>query len=143
MEQTDRARERGGDPVARGFFVARRSGNFGFGLALVALGVLLTVQQLGLMPDGFWRDGWPWVIVFLGAVQVVTARTAGGIGDGVSFALLGVWLLMVESHWYGLTWRNSWPLALAAIGAGIVVHAIAGMFLPESQAKGGREGRLE
>jgi hypothetical protein len=42
---------------------------------------------------------------------------------------------MVESHWHGLTWGNSWPLALAAIGVGIVTHAIAGLFLPERQSK--------
>jgi len=39
--------------------------------------------------------------------------------------------VMVESHWRGLTWANSWPLVLAAIGAGIVAHAAASLFLPE------------
>jgi hypothetical protein len=135
MERTDGARERQGGTVARGLFIEGRSGNFGFGIILIALGVVLTLQQQGLITRGFWKEGWPWIIIFFAMVQLVTARTAGRLGDAVSFALFGGWLLAVQSHWYGLTWRNSWPLALAAAGAGIVVHAIAALFMPESRAK--------
>jgi hypothetical protein len=38
--------------------------------------------------------------------------------------------MAANAGWYGLTWRNSWPLALVAVGAGIVVRALAGQFLP-------------
>jgi cell wall-active antibiotic response 4TMS protein YvqF len=134
MERTDRARHRAG-PVVRGLFVEGRSGNFSFGLILIAIGVVLTLQQQGFITRGFWREGWPWIIVFLAVVQLVTARSASRIGDAVSFGLLGGWLLVVQSHWHGLTWRNSWPLALAAMGAGIVAHAIAGLFMRESRAR--------
>jgi len=135
MVGTDRASRHRAGPVVRGLFVEGRSGNFSFGLILIAIGVVLTLQQQGLITRGFWRDGWPWIIVFLAVVQLVTARSASRIGDAVSFGLLGGWLLMVQSHWHGLTWRNSWPLALAAMGAGIVTHAIAGMLMRESRAR--------
>jgi hypothetical protein len=135
MERTHEARGREGGPVFRGLCIAGRSGNVGFGLILITVGVVLWLQQQGLIPDGFWRHGWPWFIVMLAVIQIATARSASRLGDGVSFALLGGWVLMVESHWHGLTWGNSWPLALAAMGVGIVTHAIAGLFLPESQGR--------
>jgi hypothetical protein len=121
--------------VARGLFVEGRSGSFGFGLILVAVGAVLTLQQLGIITRGFWREGWPWIVVFLAMIQIVTARTASRLGDGVSFALLGGWLLAVQTHWNGFTWRNSWPMALAAMGAGMVIHAIAGLFMPDSRRR--------
>ena len=139
MERTHGARAREGGPVVRGLFIAGRSGNVGFGLILITVGVVLWLQQQGLITHGFWRHGWPWFVVLLAAIQIATARSASRLGDGVSFALFGVWLLMVESHWHGLTWRNSWPLALAAMGVGIVTHAIAGLFLPESQCRAVRD----
>jgi hypothetical protein len=133
MERTHGTRGREGGPAFRGLYIAGRSGSVGFGLILIALGVVLWLEQQGLIPDGFWRHGWPWLIVLLAMIQIATARSASRLGDGVSFALLGGWLLMVESHWHGLTWRNSWPLALAAMGVGIVTHAIAGLFMPDVQ----------
>src|SRR5262245_27440046 len=125
----------GRSTVVRGLFVEGRSGNIGLGIVLVAIGVVLTLQQQGLITRGFWREGWPWIVIFFALVQIVTARTASRIGDGVSFALIGVWLLLVQTHWHGLTWRNSWPLALAAAGTGMIVHAIASLFMRRSQAK--------
>ena len=126
--------------VVRGLFVEGRSGNFGFGVVLIAIGVVLTLQQQGFITRGFWREGWPWIIIFFATVQLITARTASKIGDGVSFALIGVWLLLVQMHWNGLTWRNSWPLALAAAGTGMVVHAIASLFMRGPRAKALEDG---
>jgi hypothetical protein len=135
-------RTRGGDgAVVRGLFIEGRSGSFGFGLILIAIGVVLTLQQQGFITRGFWKEGWPWIIVFMAAIQIITARTASRLGDGVSFALLGGWMLLIQSHWHGFTWRNSWPIALAAMGVGIVVHVIAGLFMKESRAKVLEEGK--
>jgi hypothetical protein len=116
---------------ARGLFIAGRSGSLAFGLILITAGIVLCLEQQNLLPPGFWRHGWPWIIVLFACIQIATARTANRLGDGVSFALIGLWLAAAESHWRGLSYANSWPLSLAAIGTGIVVHAIAALFLPE------------
>jgi len=118
-------------PGARGLFVSGRSGSLAFGLMLVTAGIVLYLEQQNLLPPGFWRHGWPWIIVVVAGIQIVTARSAHRLGDGVSFGLIGAWLLAVQSHWHGLTYRNSWPLSLAAAGVGIVVHAIAALFMPD------------
>lgn len=127
----------------RGLVIAGRNGSLAFGLILITVGVALWLEQQNLIPEGFWRNGWPWIIVLLASIQIVTARTANRFGDGVSFTLLGLWLVAVQSHWHGLTWRNSWPLSLAAMGSGIVAHAIAGLFMPDTPRTLVRERRGE
>ncbi len=131
MTRRHRAGDARGPRLAWGLVLAGRSGNIAFGLILIATGVVLWLTQQGLIASSFWRHGWPWIIVLLAVIQLATARSAHRLGDGVTFGLLGVWLLMVESHWRGLTWENSWPLSLAAIGAGMVARAFASLFLPE------------
>jgi len=118
MERTRRARDARPARLSWGLFLEGRSGGIAFGLILMGVGVVLLLEQQGLIPNGFWRHGWPWIIVLLAVIQLATARSAGRVRDGVTFALIGGWMVMVESHWRGLTWANSWPLVLAAIGAG-------------------------
>ena len=114
-------------------------GSLILGLYLIALGVFIWLGQQGLIDRTFWRDGWPWILVVIGAGTLLSARSASRVSDGVFFVLLGVWFLIVESKWHGLTWRNSWPLILVAIGASVVAKALAGMFLPEKQPRRMRE----
>jgi hypothetical protein len=40
--------------------------------------------------------------------------------------LLAAWFFAVTFDWGGLTYANSWPLALVAIGVGVVIGAITG-----------------
>jgi hypothetical protein len=97
----------------------------------IAAGVMALLAQQGVIPHHFWRHGWPWIIVVISAVQVVTAATASRLADGVFFGLIGGWLVLVESNWHGLTYANSWPLTLVAVGASYVVKALASSFMPE------------
>jgi len=120
-----------------GLELSGRSGRFALGVFLIALGTLALLGQQGIIAHGFWRHGWPWIIVILAAVQIATAGSAQRLADGVVFGLIGVWLVLVVSHWHGLTYSNSWPLTLVAVGAGHVVKALASSFLPE-----GSRGRL-
>ena len=114
-----------------GLQLSGRSGSFAMGVILIALGIVALLGQQGIIAHEFWRHGWPWIVVILAAVQIATAGTVGRLADGVCFGLIGVWLVLVESHWHGLTYANSWPLTLVAAGAGHVVKALAGSFLPE------------
>jgi hypothetical protein len=117
--------------VMWGLQLSGRSGRFAMGVILIALGTLALLAQQGIIAHEFWRHGWPWIIIFIASVQVATARSAQRLADGVCFGLIGVWLLLVETHWRGLTYSNSWPLTLVAVGTAHVVKALAGSFLPE------------
>jgi hypothetical protein len=148
MARIRRAFRQGGTDHIWGLALEGRSGGVGFGLILIGIGVVLWMEQQGLMPPGFWRSGWPWILIILSAVQLVTARTASRIGSAVFFGLIGGWFLLVLAHWHGFTWWNAWPLTLVAAGASTLAQAVAGMFLPERTPKhvvidgvSGEEGR--
>ena len=95
------------------------------GLTLVAIGVVFLLSQFGLLPLEFWRSGWPYLVIALGAIQLVVARSPRRVGSGVMTVLCGLWFLIAQRETYGLTWMNSWPLAFVAIGLGMVARAIA------------------
>ena len=116
-----------------GLSLGRRSASVAWGLILIVLGVVLWMEQQDLIPRGYWRHGWPWLIIIMSAIQLVTAHSAHRLGDAVTFGLIGVWCLLVTSHWHGLTWINSWPLSLVAVGVGMLSRVVAGMFLDDSR----------
>jgi hypothetical protein len=131
MDRVRIARDDRSGRLIWGLHLRGRSGRFATGLILIGLGVVALLGQQGIIPHEFWRHGWPWIVVALAAVQLATAKTVGRLGDGVFFGLIGVWLVLVEAHWRGFTYANSWPLTLVAVGASYVVKAVAGSFLPE------------
>lgn len=108
-----------------------RGGNAGWGLILIAFGVVLLLVQLGVITHGFWRHGWPWIAIAVGVGQLALGRTAQALGSGVTSMMFGGWALAVEAGWHGLTWRSSWPLALVAVGAGMVTRWAASFVMPD------------
>jgi len=112
----------------------RNWGRLFWGLALVAVGIFLMLQRLGGLPEWMYDYSW-WggIVVLLGFGTIVTARSAEKVGSGVTLALLGGWFLVVANRLYGLSWSNSWPLALVAAGAGTLAHAIATNWLPDTR----------
>jgi len=113
--------------------VERNWGRMGWGLALVVVGLLILGDRVGWLPgvtvDYHW---WGILVSLLGVATLVRPRRAGDVGNGVSFVLCGLWCLAASTHAYGLTLSNSWPLALVAAGAGVVAHALAARWLPDT-----------
>lgn len=106
-------------------------GSLAWGLGLVAVGTIILLQYFDVVPFRMWRDWWPFIIIAIGLTQLLLARGPQNIGGGLSLALLGVWFLMAANRMYGLTWANSWPLALVASGAGMVARSVAAGFFPK------------
>jgi hypothetical protein len=102
-----------------------------FGLALVAVGVLMLLGQLELIPQlHLWQYFAPAVLIVLGVGRMLAPTRAGGRGrGGLLLVAIGVWLLLGNLHVWSL--RHSWPLVLIAVGLGIVWKAV------------GRQGRIE
>jgi hypothetical protein len=108
------------------FWVERERGKRLFwGIALIAIGSLAAMDYLGVLPFSLGMTTWPVIVIVLGAVRIATAWSARKLGSGVSLLLLGCWCWTVVNGWHGFSWGNSWPLALVASGAGMVVHALA------------------
>jgi hypothetical protein len=93
-----------------------------WGVFLIALGVLFLLERMGVA--GFRDIGawWPLILVVVG----ITSLVQGRVGSALTMILLGGWFLAVTNDWDGLTYANSWPLVLVAVGMGIVVKALTG-----------------
>ncbi len=108
-----------------------RAENLFWGMALVGLGVMFLAHEARWLTLAWLSHNWALVVVGLGILRIVTARDARSIGSGVTMSLIGAWCWIATTSWMGLTWSNSWPLALVATGSGILARAMATMFLPD------------
>ncbi len=107
-------------------------GNLWFGVALMLFGFVFLADRMELIDLGRIGTWWPLIPVVFGVAKILGWQSADAVGSGVTWTLMGFWFLASVEGWYGLTWRNSWPLALAAIGTGMVVKAVLGpLFAPE------------
>ncbi len=111
----------------------RNWGRISWGLVLIVVGGLILGDHFGWLPGMTLNYRWWGILVsLLGAAALVQPRRAADVGNGVSFILFGVWFVLANTHAYGFTWTNSWPLALIATGAGTVAHALAARWLPDT-----------
>ena len=103
------------------------------GLMIVGLGVVLFVDQTGLLG---WRPSWslwPFLIIGIGLARFVTPRPDGR-REGGWLIFVGVWLLLNEMRI--LRYRDSWPLFLVAIGVHTMWKAIARRNPPRASQTG-------
>ena len=87
------------------------------GLVLIAAGVAFLTGDFGHTI----RTWWPMLMVLVGVPKLFRLRT---IWSGVWLISVGVWLQLVQLHLYGMSYRNSWPLLLIIIGAGVALRAM-------------------
>jgi len=107
----------------------------GFGLLLISLGVLFLLGQFGVIElREFWK-WWPLWTIGWGLVQIWGLQSSQRVGGGITLVLCGVWFLIAQMEWYGLTWSNSWPLAFVAIGTGMVLRVAIGPWFLAREAR--------
>ena len=90
-----------------------RAAGIAMGLAIAALGMVLLLDQTGLLG---WHPSWsiwPFLFIGIGLARFASPRSDGS-RDGVWLIVVGVWLLLNDLRM--LRWRDSWPLLLLALG---------------------------
>jgi hypothetical protein len=106
-----------------------------FGLVIIAVGVLFTLDNLGLADaEKYWR-WWPMALILVGLAKLWQSRDGMGnpIG-GVFFLLVGGWLLLHNLGTIDRDLWNFWPLLLVFIGSMIVYQGLRGR---QARASGG------
>ena len=104
-----------------------RQDKFAWGVILIALGTWFLLVTSGTLSDDSWHTWWPFAVVAVGLVGLLTARDPKSVGSAVTTLGIGLWLAAAIHHWYGLNWRNSWPLALVAAGLGSITEWVASL----------------
>jgi cell wall-active antibiotic response 4TMS protein YvqF len=93
-----------------------------WGFFLMALGSGFLLDRLHIVEMPSIGRMWPAIFLVIAAIHVVEGR----LGGAVTWVVLSAWFFACEFGWYGLDYRNSWPLVLVAVGMGIVVRALRG-----------------
>ncbi len=95
-----------------------------WGVALIGIGIVLLLGQLGIAGLVPLRPWWPAIFFVIGVVRMFTPETPRHLASGVTFILLGLWFYACIWHWYGLHYRDAWPLLLVIFGAEMVLAAV-------------------
>ena len=136
----------GGDGfgLRRGRHERRRGGGIVFGLLLVVIGSGLLLERfdmLNLPLSDYW-EYWPVLVIVWGLYRIASLESPRRVGGGLTTLLFGLWFLASTMRWGGMRWWNSWPLALVAIGSGMVLRALLErVWMPPSEPKEVRHDR--
>ncbi|HUP65291.1 MAG TPA: DUF5668 domain-containing protein [Thermoanaerobaculia bacterium] len=93
------------------------------GLTIMAAGILMTADNLGVLDAEPWFRFWPIALIGIGLLKLASrdARLLGGI-----LTVVGVWILTYNLGIFPFTIFDLWPLVLIGIGAALIARAALG-----------------
>ncbi len=97
-----------------------------FGLAIVAAGVLFTLDNLHVVRVENYLDYWPIALILFGLAHLAQSGTWGGRVWGAVIAFAGVWILGENLGYVSASVWSLSPLLLVALGASIIWRACCG-----------------
>lgn len=100
-----------------------RASSLGFGLILVALGLMMTLHRLDVAPALSMGRIWPVAIVGAGAAKIYDSWGTPAAGSGMGLVMTGIWFLAINFRVFDLTYQNAWPLIIVGVGISIMWHA--------------------
>ena len=96
------------------------NGRLLFGLAVIAVGVLLLLDNLGFVYAGDYLRWWPVIPIAVGLSRLAGVGCIRNATTGLIFTVLGVWLLLNTLHITRAGFWDLWPLLLVLAGIGLV-----------------------
>lgn len=107
----------------------RDPGRIGWGLVIIAFGLLLLADRYERFDFTFSGEFWPFILVALGVGRLLQAPD-WAVGrthrSGWGLLAVGLWALAVELNLWGLTYDNAWPLLVIGFGISLVWRATSG-----------------
>jgi predicted membrane protein len=100
------------------------TGRLLFGLVVIALGVLFTLDNLGMLEAGEILRWWPVVLVGYGLTRLTGVRCRQSTAPGIIFTLAGALLLLHEFGFIHVDPWDFWPVLLVVIGGSMVEGAM-------------------
>ena len=96
------------------------------GLLIIFIGVVFSLDELGIAPAGSYLRFWPTALVVIGLLKLLQAKEGGGAFAGLLFTLAGVWLQAEEFDIIHIRLWQIWPLALVLFGGYLVWQGLSG-----------------
>jgi hypothetical protein len=104
------------------------------GAAFLVWGLLLTLNQTGVVHVRRVGALWPLILVALGAGKIAGSDSRRGLRSGMWLLVIGLWFALNEFTVFG--YHDTWPLLLVAVGVMIVWDVIAGYGAARSATEG-------
>lgn len=101
----------------------RVGGQVVFGLIVITLGVLLTLDNMGVLEAREILRYWPVLLIVWGITKLTTSE-GGGRFFGIMLTLGGSLLLLDKLYVIDFGWREFWPLLLIAIGGTMLWNSL-------------------
>ncbi len=96
------------------------------GSILIGIGSLFLLDRLDYLDAPSLGHYWPFIIAIVGFVSMVGARSAEQVAKGGFLVFLAFWLYTSLEHVWGLSFHNSWPMILIALGLRHIFVGLAG-----------------
>ena len=99
------------------------AGGLIIGLAVITVGVLFLLQNVGILFfDDLWQY-WPVILIVVGISKLTDTHSASSVTRGLIVGGIGVILLLRNlGYIYGNIWQYIWPGVLIAVGLMILVR---------------------
>jgi hypothetical protein len=97
------------------------------GLMVILVGLLMTLDNLGLVHAENYVRYWPAGLIAIGVVKLWHSHERGGGGfGGFLFTIVGTWLLLEHAAVVQLSFWDMWPTLLVFAGAFLVWQGLSG-----------------
>ena len=101
------------------------SGRLLFGVLVVALGILFTLDNLELVHAEHYLRFWPVALILIGLTHLLPPSDAGRRVWGVVWIFAGTWLTLETLDVVRVSLWAFWPLLLVLLGATIIWRAMS------------------
>jgi hypothetical protein len=101
----------------------RSTGSLIFGSGLALLGVVLLLDNFGVIDADNVLQFWPLILIVFGAVQIARRNDTGGKTFGMIIGIVGLWLLLNNLDIVSLSLFALWPLLLVGLGILLLVRS--------------------
>jgi predicted membrane protein len=96
------------------------------GLLVILVGLLFTLDNLGLADADLYLRYWPAGLIAIGLLKLWQSRAGSGLFAAVLFIGAGMWLLLQSARIVTISLLDLWPLLLVFFGASLVWHGLRG-----------------
>ena len=94
-----------------------------FGAALVLVGLAFLADQADWLRFSISARFWPFVLLFFGVARLIAPRRRPR-RTAVWLLSIGMWGVISEFRWFGLSFATSWPLLVVAAGLNMVLKSL-------------------
>ena len=109
-----------------------------WGAVLIGGGLLLLLDQMNIVDVDLFRlwTWWPALVAVFGAVKLVPPTTVKQVLNGLWLIFFALWWYVSYDAVWGLSFWNSWPFLVIAMGAGLVLEPLLVRFTQQKPEAG-------